>query len=137
MVGMIQCFMQQVYHRIILMPHQRDITRIWTSLLYQMVKHGEMNSISRLLKLKHKDLSTLEQLNIKKIPLPTEPLITMMDTSPHMLTWPKTKLENGTKIYCGMLDQLRIIEKELQMDILSKCNLRKTIKLGKKHGRRK
>ena len=66
-----------------------------------------------------------------------EPLITMMDTSPHMLTWPKTKLENGTKIYCGMLDQLRIIEKELQMDILSKCNLRKTIKLGKKHGRRK
>jgi len=36
-----------------------------------------------------------------------------------------------------MLDQLRITEKELQMDIPSKCNLRKTIKLGKKHGRRK
>jgi hypothetical protein len=36
-----------------------------------------------------------------------------------------------------MQDQLRIIGKELQMDILSKCNLRKTINLGKKHGRRK
>ena len=134
---MIQCFTQQVFHKIILMPHQRDITRIWTLKLYQMVEHGEMNSTSRLLKLKHKELLTLEQLNIKKIPLPIEQLITKMDTSPHMLTWPKTKLENGTKIYCGMQDQLRIIGKELQMDILSKCNLRKTINLGKKHGRRK
>jgi hypothetical protein len=36
-----------------------------------------------------------------------------------------------------MLDQLSFIEKELQLDIVNKLNMKKTIKLGKKHGLRK
>jgi hypothetical protein len=36
-----------------------------------------------------------------------------------------------------MLDQLRLTEKELHLDMVNKLNTKKTIKLGNKHGQRR
>jgi hypothetical protein len=111
-----------------------------------MVNHGGNTSILKLKKSKHRESLTLEPLSIKLTQLPIEQLTTSQVKLFHILIFYhrgdlnhtlKAKLKNGMMIYFGMLDQLRPTEMELQNNIMTKLNMRKIIKLGKKHGIRK
>jgi len=134
---MIKCYIILEIHKTISMEHQKDLPAICILKKIHKVKPGEKDLTLRQLQLKHKEFLMLEKLNTKMIQFNTEQLITMMDTSPLMSIWHKVTLENGTKIYSGMLDQLNFTEKELQMVTMNKFNMKKTIKLGNKHGKRK
>lgn len=138
---MIKCSIMLGYLKIMLMVHQKDTLEIWKSKRTQKVKPGEKEWTLMQRPLKHKELLMLELLSTKKIQLHIEQLITKMDTMFHMLILHKLKLkpklENGTQIFFGMLDQSKTIEKVLQLDIVNNSNSKKTIKLGRKHGLRK
>lgn len=134
---MIKCYIILEIHKTILMEHQKDLPAICILKKIQKVKPGEKDLTLRQLQLKHKEFLMLEKLNTKRIQFNIEQLITMMDTSLHTSICHKVMLKNGTKICSGMLDQLNFTEKELQMVTVNKFNMKKTIKLGNKHGKRK